>query len=201
MQTWEQIRKAGIEAPQIESIEQIIMGGGDETNMMMTREELQQKIVEYFQSKISLVEDEETGGTVSIWRSAPTKSELAAKLGISTATLARYNRGEYAGGRQYQGLTREKIAPEDFPLIQKAMLIIADFYERQLSLNKNNSGCIFWLLNSENEKWSNQQDVRIEKMEEIKVIPLEQRIKQSGLVWDEETQEFLPETEERSVDN
>lgn len=201
MQTWEQIRKAGIEAPQIGNIEQIIKEGGDESNVMMSREELQQKIIEYFQSKISIVEDEETGETVSVWRSSPTKSELAAKLGISTATLARYNRGEYAGGRQYQGLTREKIAPEDFPLIQKAMLIIADFYERQLSLNRNHTGAIFWLLNAENEKWSNQQDIKVERTEEVKIIPLEQRIKQSGLVWDAEAQEFLPESEERSVDN
>lgn len=194
VQTWQEISKGGGEAPRIEEIQQMLRGGED--GLMLSRDEVEQKITDYFRSKICTIENEETGQTV--WKSAPTKSELAAKLGISLSTLARYNRGEYSGGRTYQGMTSEVCEPESFPIIQRAMLIISDFYERQLSLNKNNSGVIFWLLNAQNEKWSNEQEIHVAKTEEVEIKPLALQLEEAGLVWDETLKDFVPKGEAKN---
>ena len=158
IRNWEEIRKSTGVAPPIEDIREMLRS---DENMMLRRAELESILYDYFDSKIQIVEDEDTGELVSVWKSAPTKSELAAKIGVTVETLARYNRGEYGGGRTYQGLTRERVAPEDFDLIRKALLIISDFYEKKLSENRNNSGTIFWLLNSQNNRWSNDQTLEL----------------------------------------
>lgn len=158
VRSWEEIRKSTGVAPPLEDIREMLRS---DENMMLRREELENILYDYFDSKIQVVEDEDTGELVSVWKSAPTKSELAARLGITTETLGRYSRGVYGGGRTYQGLTRERVAPEDFDLIRKALLIISDFYEKKLSENRNNSGTIFWLLNSQNNRWSNDQTLEL----------------------------------------
>lgn len=188
-QMWQEINKGGGEAPTLNEIKQILRGG--EEGVMLTKSEVEQRITEYFQSKTCVIQSED-GQPVTIWKSAPTKSELAGRLGISLATLSRYSRGEYNGGRKFQGMTNEVCEPESFPVIHRAMLIISDFYERQLSLNKNNSGCIFWLLNSENEKWSNTQEVHVEKKETLEIKTLSEQIASANLVWDAEEEDFVP---------
>lgn len=173
MQSWAEARKAGGIAFTPEQIEKFL---GERDDSMMTRKEVQDRISAYFQSCITLTEDEESGEFNHIWKRNPTKSGLALALGLSPGTLCDYVRGKDRKGNYYkstgenQGLQR--IATADHDLIHKAYQIITDFYEGKLADNRNNSGTIFWLLNTENRKWSNEQDIRIGEMEsERPMIP------------------------------
>lgn len=160
---WDSIRKNGGIAPSPQQLEQIFKKEGDDT-VTLTREETQKIITDYFESCISVTRDEETGEEGFIWRVNPTKTALALNLGVSTDTLVDYCRGHDSKGTYYkmQGFSpAQRIATKDFDLVRKAYALIEAFYEQQLALNKNNSGSIFWLLNSQNTRWSNTQDVNI----------------------------------------
>ena len=158
IRNWEDIRRGGGVAPKLSDIVSALEG---DDRTMMTRQEVLDTIISYFKDKIQIVQDEDTGEPIPIWKSAPTKSQLAARLGISMQTLNRYCKGQYLGGREFQGYKHERIAPEDFDILRRAMLVISDFYEAKLGENRNNSGVIFWLLNSQNDRWTNEQKLEI----------------------------------------
>lgn len=170
MQSWAEMRKAGgiaFTPGQIGQIEKFLE---ERDSSMMTREEVQNRISAYFQSCITLTEDEESGEFNYGWKRNPTKSGLALVLGISPGTLCDYVRGKDRKGNCYKSTGEnqgsQRIATADHDLIHKAYQIITDFYEGKLADNRNNSGTIFWLLNTENRKWSNEQDIRIGGMEQ-----------------------------------
>jgi hypothetical protein len=117
------------------------------------------RIKDFFNSVIA-VEELEDGKFASTWIKAPTKSELAMRLGVDPTTLARYAIG-YNNGQPYTSgkANRSKINKADFDLVRKAYTIIESYYEGKLSANVNANGIIFWLLNISKTKWSNENEV------------------------------------------
>lgn len=161
---WDDIRKSGGLAPSIESIEKYL-GGDDSMAKPMTRQQVINRIVGYFQSITEVYAEEETGRVLTRWLQNPTKAGLARALGVRVETLSRYASDK----RNAEPYSRENshavISPEDFDLIHKSYCIISEFYEGQLGKNQNNSGSIFWLLNKNSEQWTNQQKISIENSE------------------------------------
>lgn len=155
--TWEDLKQAGCPAMPLTDIERFIKGDDE----MLTRKEVEDRIFQYFRRKLQTVIDEDTGEQVTIWRSAPMKGELAAALGIDETTLCRYVGGKYNGRTYIDGGTRGRINPKDFDLVRKAYQIITIYYESKLSENRNPAGIIYWLNNSLNEQWSNEQSFKI----------------------------------------
>ncbi len=155
--TWEELKQAGCPAMPLTDIETFIKGGDE----MLTRQEVEDCIFRYFSRKLQTVIDEDTGEQITIWRSAPMKGELAAALGIDETTLSRYVSGKYNGRTYVDGGTRGRISPKDFDLVRKAYQIITIYYESKLSENRNPAGVIYWLNNSLNEQWSNEQSFKI----------------------------------------
>ena len=99
------------------------------------------------------------------------KGELAAALGVDETTLSRYVSGKYNGREYIDGGTRGRISPSDFDLVRKAYQIITIFYESKLSENRNPAGIIYWLNNSLNEQWSNEQTFKIKAEENNSNMP------------------------------
>lgn len=171
VQRWQEISKAGGLAPTSEEIQNIVCSKRTEP---YTREELMQKITEFFSEITSTEVDPETGETVTVWKTAPTKARLALKLGISAQVLIDYVHGGHGTGHNlsYQGTTRKSLVKEsDFDLLRNAYQLIESYYEGLLSLNRNNSGSIFWLLNSDRSKWMNEQRLDISAQQREIEIP------------------------------
>lgn len=169
--TWEELKQAGCPAMPLSEIENFIKGG----DRVLTREEVQDCIFGYFDRKLQTVVDEDSGELVTIWKSAPMKGELAAALGIDETTLSRYVSGKYNGHEYVGGRTRGRISPSDFDLVRKAYQIITIFYESKLSENRNPAGIIYWLNNSLNEQWSNEQTFKIKAEENNSNMPQQSR--------------------------
>lgn len=162
VQRWAEIAKAGGLAPTPTDIQNLVCAKRKEP---YTREELRQKIAEYFAECTSTEVDQETGETVTVWKTAPTKGRLALKLGISAQVLIDYvHNGHGAGhGLPYQGRNKKQLVDEsDFDLLQNAYQLIQSYYESLLSQNRNNSGSIFWLLNSDRAKWMNETKLDVQ---------------------------------------
>ena len=79
--------------------------------------------------------------------------------------------GKYNGREYIDGGTRGRISPSDFDLVRKAYQIITIFYESKLSENRNPAGIIYWLNNSLNEQWSNEQTFKIKAEENNSNMP------------------------------
>lgn len=47
------------------------------------------------------------------------------------------------------------------------MDFIEVYYEEKLGENRNNAGTIFWLTNKNNSKWSNEQEFKFGKQEQV----------------------------------
>lgn len=165
--TWEELKQAGCPAMPLSEIQNFIKGG----DRVLTREEVQDCIFGYFDRKLQTVIDEDSGELVTIWKSAPMKGELAAALGVDETTLSRYVSGKYNGREYIDGGTRGRISPSDFDLVRKAYQIITIFYESKLSENRNPAGVIYWLNNSLNEQWSNEQTFKIKAEENNSNMP------------------------------
>lgn len=150
----------------------------------LTREELIDRINGYLSSCIESYIDEDTGLQAYRWCRNPTKSGLARVIGTTLETLCRYVKGEHDGKQykeDYPG-SRNIVSPSDFDIVRAAYNVISEFYEGQLAYNKNNSGTIFWLLNKDNQKWSNQQEVTFAKADDsMKPVMSAQEIHQARL--------------------
>lgn len=155
---WEDIRRGGGRSLEIETISELL-GRGEEN--VLTRNEVMKRTLDYFNSCIQKVEDEDSGELVSTWIKNPTKSGYALALGIDRLTLQTYINDERANKKPFN---RENpnynriISSEDFDILRRAYSLIEEFYESKLGDNRNNAGVIFWLNNSNNSKWSNQQE-------------------------------------------
>lgn len=170
--TWEELQKGGSLAPAFSEIEDLIR---EDQTRVLRREEVQDIILQYFKSKLQKVVDDDTGEIVTIWRSAPTKTELAAVLGVDPVTLSRYVAGKYNGRSYVDGGKVGRVSPDDFDLVRKAYQIISNYYESKLHENRNVAGVIYWLNNSLNPHWSNEQTVTLKTEDNNQNIPQQSR--------------------------
>jgi hypothetical protein len=156
---WQEAKKAGGIGYSPQQIDFFL---NEREDVMLSRNEVKDRISDYFQSCMTIATDEETGETNFVWKRNPTKSALAVCLGITADTLISYVKGADKHGNMYkqQGFNDkvQKIATADFDLLRRAYSLIESFYEEKLGDNRNNAGTIFWLNNRENTKWSNQQE-------------------------------------------
>lgn len=163
---WE-AKKAGGLSYSPEQIQAILEERDD---IVLTREEVKNRISAYFQSCLTLSQDEDTQEVNYVWKRNPTKSGLALALGVSPQTVVDYVKGSDRRGNVYkiegENKGRQKIATADFDLIRKAYILIEDFYEQKLGDNRNNAGTIFWLNNKENTRWSNEQEFKFGMVEQ-----------------------------------
>lgn len=160
---WADIQRSGGIAPDPDTIMKYLEG---DKMAQLTREEVFDRVGGYILGCIEKYVDEDSGQEAYRWRKNPTKSGLARAVGVTLETLCRYVKGEYNGSLYNADCpgNRNIVSPNDFDIIRSAYGLISEFYEGQLAYNKNNSGVIFWLLNRNNERWSNTQDLNISTM-------------------------------------
>lgn len=158
--SWKELGKSGGLAPPAEEIKKYISSRGD---IVLSRDDVVNCVQNYFLSCIGEVENEETGEKETIWKKNPTKSGLAIALGISAETLIDYVSGRYSNGKLYTDNPDVKrvIANDDFDILRRAYQLISEYYESKLGENRNPAGIIYWLNNSKNGIWSNEQQVKI----------------------------------------
>ncbi len=166
---WEDIKKAGGLSASIEQITEVLQRDDD---IMLTREDVLDRVAGYFNSCLKVVEDEETGERVTTWKRNPTKSGLALALGVDKQTLLDYVKGMDSSGKPYRetAYAHRRIQNTDFDILRKAYAIIENFYEEQLGMNKNNAGVIYWLNNACNTRWSNEQEITFNKPDTRPII-------------------------------
>jgi hypothetical protein len=121
----------------------------------MSRQEVLERVSGYFNGIIERTTNE-NGEVVTKWRMPPTKSGLCAALDISRQTLIRYT---YESDK-YQGTSHQTIAKDDWDILQKAMLIIENYYESMLS-SSTPTGAIFALLNMQRRIYTNKDEIEI----------------------------------------
>lgn len=161
LRSWDDLRRSGGPSPSPEQINKYLNKPKRER---LTREELKQRIQAFFDDLIEEYQDQDTGQMGYAWRSCPTKSGLAMKIGISSFTLSRYLRNANCKGEAYNDRewgNRAIVSPNDFDLIEQAITVVESFYEASLGKNQNNSGCIFWLKNRTNVQWHDEQDINL----------------------------------------
>lgn len=173
IRAWEEAKKAGGISYSPEQIETILEERDDK---VLTRAEVKTRISAYFQSCLTVSEDEDTQEINYVWKRNPTKSGLALALGVSPQTVVDYVKGSDRRGNIYkaegENKGRQKIATADFDLIRKAYILIEDFYEQKLADNRNNAGVIFWLNNKENTRWSNEQEFKFSTEQNVEQMPI-----------------------------
>ena len=178
--SWEELRKGGTLAPRKDYIKKMLEGDDD---AVLSRQEVLDRVLGYFYSCIKDYRDENTGEIASLWVKNPTKKELAGVLGITSQALIDYVHGYRSNGQPYSRDNpdhKRRIATEDFDILRKAYELIESYYEGQLANNKNNTGSIFWLLNSLNSNWTNEHTTII-KTEEKPKMSINQIRQQIGL--------------------
>lgn len=160
IKNWDELRKGGGKAPAPSEIKEYL---NRKQGVRLTREELRQRIEQFFMDYTEAYVDENTGKVGYTWKSNPTKAALARYIGISAETLSRYARGEH-DGMPYNAIcpgNRGVVSPSDFDLIHSAYTLLQEFFEGRLALNANNAGVIFWLKNRDSIRWCDQQDLTI----------------------------------------
>lgn len=155
--SWEDINKGGGEAPSPAEVSHYLLNTG--SKRQLPREEVQNRINNYFSSCIEEYEDEDTNETFFRWRRNPTKAGLAIALGVTAETLSHYVANR-VWGKEYANTVQSTVSRNDFDLIQAAVSVIQSYYEGNLGKNRNNSGSIFWLLNVGEERWTNTQTIK-----------------------------------------
>mgnify|MGYP006069738153 CR=1 FL=1 len=155
--SWEDINKGGGEAPSPVEVSHYLLNTG--SKRQLSREEVQNRINNYFSSCIEEYEDEDTNETFFRWRRNPTKAGLAIALGVTAETLSHYVSNR-VWGKEYANTVQSTVSRNDFDLIQAAVSVIQSYYEGNLGKNRNNSGSIFWLLNVGEERWTNTQTIK-----------------------------------------
>lgn len=164
---WTTIAKDGSLAMDAGQIKDFLEDGGGE-DVTLTRQELIERITNYFKSCMRETEDKETGEIINKWVRNPTKGGLAISIGVELQTLIDYVKGHDSTGRRYTDKARasRRVATEDFDVIRKAYALIEAFYEEKLALNRNNAGAIFWLVNSRERQWTNEHKVTVSNEQE-----------------------------------
>lgn len=163
---WEELKKSGGVTFSLDQMEQILQGGD---GAVLTREDVMNKVIGYFNSCVKVVVDEDTQEKVTTWVRNPTKSGLALCLGIDKQTLLDYVKGVNSDGKAYSRTNPDHkriVSTEDFDILQRAYSLIETFYEEKLGENRNNAGTIYWLNNANNTKWSNEQEFKFGTVEQ-----------------------------------
>jgi hypothetical protein len=127
--------------------------------------EAQKRVDVYFRSCQREIINEETGESEYVWAKAPTKSGLALVLGVTRMALYEILNKPRVENPQNQ--YSAKILPEAIPFLKRVMDFIEVYYEEKLGENRNNAGTIFWLTNKNNSKWSNEQEFKFGKQEQV----------------------------------
>lgn len=166
--SWEEIRKFGGAAPGVEKIRESL---SKDNSKLLSRDQLIDIIASYFDGCMQKTADE-NGNAVYIWRKAPTKTGLAAAIGVTRQILCDYCNGTDSRGIPYGDVAHagRRVATSDFDIIRRAMSIIEGFYEGLLAENRNNSGPIFWLTNSQERTWTNEHRNIVEYKKNITAI-------------------------------
>lgn len=168
---WEDVGRNGGESPSPDEITKYLQGN---KKRQITREETEQRAREYLFSCLEEYEDEDTGEVCYRWKKNPTKAGLARSIGITPETLSRYANNHVNGNPYVEGSGHSVVSPDDFDIIKAAYCVIEEFYESQLGKNRNNSGSIFWLLNTKTERWTNKQEVEMVSSEPERTITMSQ---------------------------
>ena len=160
VKAWDELKKGGgLCIPANEAIKLM----SEPERIQLNGEAVKMRVAEYFTSCQREIINEETGEKECVWAKAPTKSGLALMLGITRQSLydilnrPKSENGGYA----------TKILPEAIPFLKRAMDFIEVYYEEKLGENRNNAGTIFWLTNKSNSKWSNEQEFKFGKQEQV----------------------------------
>lgn len=157
---WDELKKGGGLCIPAEQAVQLM---SENERVQLNEEAVKMRVAEYFASCQREIINEETGEKEYVWAKAPTKSGLALMLGITRQSLydilnrPKSENGGYA----------TKILPEAIPFLKRAMDFIEVYYEEKLGENRNNAGTIFWLTNKNNSKWSNEQEFKFGKQEQV----------------------------------
>ena len=160
VKAWDELKKGGgLCIPANEAVKLM----SEPERIQLNGEAVKMRVAEYFSSCQREIINEETGEKECVWAKAPTKSGLALALGITRQSLydilnrPKSENGGYA----------TKILPEAIPFLKRAMDFIEVYYEEKLGENRNNAGTIFWLTNKSNSKWSNEQEFKFGKQEQV----------------------------------
>ena len=160
VKAWDELKKGGgLCIPANEAVKLM----SEPERIQLNGEAVKMRVAEYFTSCQREIINEETGEKECVWAKAPTKSGLALALGITRQSLydilnrPKSENGGYA----------TKILPEAIPFLKRAMDFIEVYYEEKLGENRNNAGTIFWLTNKSNSKWSNEQEFKFGKQEQV----------------------------------
>ena len=160
VKAWDELKKGGgLCIPANEAVKLM----SEPERIQLNGEAVKMRVAEYFASCQREIINEETGEKECVWAKAPTKSGLALALGITRQSLydilnrPKSENGGYA----------TKILPEAIPFLKRAMDFIEVYYEEKLGENRNNAGTIFWLTNKSNSKWSNEQEFKFGKQEQV----------------------------------
>ena len=168
---WQDLKKSGGLAVTPQILQELLTAGGEN---VLTRDEVLERVKSYFMSCMAAEKDAE-GNVFYRWARNPTKTALALSLGVSVQTLTSYVNGFDKHGFIYKEIPRDGVQRIDtsaFDILRNAYMLIQTFYEEKLGENRNNAGVIFWLLNSENRKWSNEQEFKfIQEPSERQFLP------------------------------
>lgn len=144
----------------------------DDDVHQMSDTELKKRLVRFFKDNSQTVIDDETGQSVVVWKTIPTKAKLCLYLGINQKTLQRYVTDDYF--MTLQGTMHSKFTPEGVAMIRKTIGVIADFYESRLASNSP-VGSIFWLKNLKDNSWQDDQTLRVTNENNAVQMALPQR--------------------------
>lgn len=160
MKSWDDCRKGGGIAPSPQEVTEYLRCGN---GARLSREELINRISQFFSDFTMQCMDEDTGDITFTWKSCPTKASLARYIGVTAETLSRYLRGE-RNGSPYNAEnpgSRAVVAASDFDIIKGAVNIIEEFYEGRLGVNMNGAGSIFWLKCNDDSRWHDKQELSL----------------------------------------
>lgn len=160
VKAWEELKKGGgLCMPAEQAVK--LMSEPESTKVDLI--EAQKRVADYFTSCQREIINEETGKKEYVWAKAPTKSGLALVLGVTRQSLYDIlNKPKSENGN-----STTKILPEAIPFLKRVMDFIEVYYEEKLGENRNNAGTIFWLTNKNNSKWSNEQEFKFGKQEQV----------------------------------
>lgn len=157
---WDELKKGGgLCIPADMAIQ--LMSETDDVKIDL--KEAQKRVGAYFTSCQREIINEETGEKEIVWAKCPTKSGLALMMGVTRMCL--YDALNKPRTENSSGST--KILPDAIPFLKRAMDFIETYYEEKLGENRNNAGTIFWLTNKNNSKWSNEQEFKFGKQEQV----------------------------------
>jgi hypothetical protein len=120
----------------------------------LSREELLERIKDYFTSISTTEVDEQTGRVITRWISPPTQTGLARSIGCHRSTLHDALTGYGSKGPTYQEPhALQKIRYEDLDILRSAVEVIEEYHEARLSTANSCLGSVYFLNNASRKYW------------------------------------------------